>query len=420
MFKNFTDDIRVVDIKITSAAGESKTIISQVVNLQIQEDVTSPYVFAEITLNDAIGLLQGLPIKGEETIELEFETPVLADAALKYKFLVYAVSHLSSGIKNDMNIYQLKCVSEELMINASKFVSKGYKDTFSAIVEDIVKMELGSSKPIDVGATLGVQEWVIPSQKPFQAIDMIRRRATSTAHGHSPMLFFETQDGYVFNDMASLYQRGVDQDIGTITYNFTNATVLESTRNGVITAFNAPEKRDTFEQVNNGAFNNKVTTYDIVTKTLKTYDFNYQDKQSTFNFFNNKSTHSDAFISKFSASPSRTYLIPIDSTKPDHFVDRMGDKQAYTSVMFQNLIRARLVGGKNNQLLRAGGVVFLSFPAEMASYNNPNGKNERDTQNSGFYFLKRVVHELSLATSPITYSASCELVAGAPMEKLKL
>ncbi len=417
MFKNFTDDIRVVDIKITSASGEYKTIVSQVVNLQIQEDVTSPYVFAEITLNDAIGLLQGLPIKGEETIELEFQTPVLVDATLKYKFLVYAVSHVSSGIKNDMNMYQLKCVSEELMTNASRFVSKGYKDTFSAIVVDIIRKELGSNKPFDGGdGTLGVQDWVIPSQKPFQAIDMIRRRATSAAHAHSPMLFFETQDGYVFNDMASLYRRGADQDKDSITYNFTNATVDESIRNGVITAFNAPEKRDTFEQVNNGAFNNKVTTYDIITKTLKTYDFNYQDKQSTF--FKDKTTHSDAFISKFSGNAARTYLLPIDSTKPDHFVDRMGDKQAYTSVMFQNLTRARLVGGKNNRLLRAGGVVFLSFPAEMASYKNPNGKDERDTQNSGFYFLKRVVHELSLVTSPITYSASCELVAGAPMEKL--
>jgi hypothetical protein len=68
-------------------------------------------------------------------------------------------------------------------------------------------------------------------------------------------------------------------------------------------------------------------------------------------------------------------------------------------------------------MLRAGGVVYLQFPKEMPDYKTPNANSKLDNEKSGYYFIKKIVHEILLATGTPSYRASCELVAGAIVEK---
>ena len=415
-FKSFVNDIAVVDIKITSLNGSTKSIVPQVLGIYLQEDVQTPYMFAEIDIGDGIGLLEGLPIKGEEHIDIVLEIPVTG-ARLNYRFWVFAVSNLSSSLKNNTSFYKIKCVSEEVMANAAKLVQKGYNDTFDAIVADVIKNELRSSKQIKSQPTLGNQHWVIPNLKPLTAIDFIRKKAVSAANPYSPMLFFETQDGFVFDDLASLYERGVAEGKDNKTFVYNNVLVTNSGQNGTIVAFNAPEKRDTFEQVNNGAFNNRITTFDVITKKLTTYDFDYKSKQSSFKFFNSKTTHSEQFTSKFGEQFSRSYLIPIDTSKPEGFVDRVGDKQSYTNMILQHVSRVVLSGNPSKKMIRAGEVVFLHFPREMPDYKATSVSGKEDNEKSGYFFVKKIVHEILLATGIPSYKANCELVAGTAMEK---
>lgn len=415
-FKSFVDDIAVVDIKMTSMNGSAKSIVPQVLGIRLQEDVQTPYMFAEIDIGDGIGLLESLPIKGEEHIDIVFEIPVTG-ARLQYRFWVFAVTSLSSSLKNNTSFYKLKCVSEEVMVNAGKLVQKGYLSTFDTIISDIVKRELQSTKRVASQPTMGNQHWVVPNLKPFAAIDIIRKKAVSTANPYSPMLFFETQDGFVFNDIASLYEKGVAEGRDNKTFVYNNVLVSESKQNGTIVAFNAPEKRDTFEQVNSGAFNNRVTTFDVITKKLTSYDFDYQSKQSSFKFFNSSKTHTDQFTAKYGEQVARSYLVPVDSTKPEGFVDRVGDKQSYTNMILQNVSRVILSGNPSRKMIRAGEVVFLHFPREMPDYKAAGTSGKDDNEKSGYFFVKKIVHEILLATGVPTYRANCELVAGTMMEK---
>jgi hypothetical protein len=415
-FKSFVDDVVISTVRITTPSGKQKAILPQVLAIRIQEDVETPYMFAEVDIGDGVGLLQELPIHGEEIIDLEFKIPVL-EKVLKFKFWVFAVSNVSSNQKNNANFYRLKCISPEMMTNASRLVAKGYRDTFSNIVQDIVSNYLKSSKPLESVSTLGAHEWVVGSKKPLQAIDQIRRRAVSTQNPYSPMLFFETPSGFNLNDLASLYEKGTKQSPEDITYTYMNVNVDDARLNRIIVSYNAPEKRDTFEQVNNGAFRNDVTTYDIITKELKTYNFDYKDKKQSFKFFNDPSTHAEEFVDNVTAEASRSYLIPIDSTRPDFFVDRVGDKQSYTNMILQNVSLVKLSGsGASFDSIHAGSVVYLDFPHEMLSYREQ--KPIADTENSGFFFVKKVVHEINAVTQPASYGASCELIAGTTLEKI--
>lgn len=415
-FKYQPDDIEVVGISVISLAGAKKGIIPQVLAMRIQEDILTPYVLIELDVADGIGLLQQFPIRGEEMLDVELRIP-RTNASLKYKFVTSAVVNLSVNDKNNTSFYTIKGMSEEVYTNAGTLASKAYKDTYANVVRDIVTVGLKSSKKIDAQATLGVHEVVIPNMKPFQAIDVIRRRASTSQSQYAPIMFFETNEGYVFKDIVEMYQQGIMAGKSALTYTYSNQLLTDSPQAGTIISFNASEKRDTFTQLNNGAFNNKITTYDIITKQLKTYDFDYQSKKSQFKQFNDKNSHSDEFISKYGATPSRSYLVPIDSTKPEYFVDRFGDRQSYANILFQNFSRVELSSNPSHKILQAGSVVFLQLKNESIVYETGNNKPPIDREASGYYMIKKLIHEVILASGVPMYRISCDLISGSMLER---
>jgi hypothetical protein len=416
-FKYYPDDIEVVKIAIVSLDGTTKGISPQVLAMRIQEDILTPYVFIEVDIADGIGLLQQFPIRGEEQLEIELRMP-RTNASLKYKFATFSVVNLSVNAKNNTSFYTLKGMSEEVLVNASSIIGKAYKDTYSNVVRDIITSKLKTTKKVDAQTTLGSHEIVIPSMKPFHAIDMIRKRAVTSKAQYAPMVFFETNEGYVFKDMVSLYEEGVAAaSKSQLTYSYTNVLMTDSTQAGTIISFTTGEKRDSFSQLNNGAFNNKITTYDIVTKTLKTYDFDYQSKKSQFKLYNDKNSHSDAFISKYGNSIARTYMIPVDSTKPEYFVDKVGDKQSYANIIFQNFSRVELNGNPAHKILQAGSVIYLALSNESVVYDRANNEPPLDRETSGYYLIKKLIHEVILTSGIPMYRISCDLISGSVLER---
>lgn len=413
---NFFDDIELVRLDIISSSGDKKSIGPQVAAIRVQEDVTSSYVFAELDIIDGISLLQTLPIVGEETFMLEMRLP-RNNTILKYKFCIFAVSNVKYGEKNNIRLYTLKGVSEEALINASCLAVKGYNDAYENIISDILKTNLKSVKKITKDSTRGIHNIVLPNMKPMAAIEMLRKRSISTKNEYAPMLFFETSDGFVFKDLATLLKDGKARPRQDITYTYRNVTVSSSEQSGVISSFVTPEKHDTFSKINNGGFNNQVSTYDIKTKKIKVHDFKYEDKKKSFEMPNDQNTNSTNFIQKYGTLPARSYLTFIDSSRADFFADRYGDRQSYTNQIFQNLSRVELSGILGKDPLRAGGVVYLNFEKETGSYDQST--NTQDKAVTGYYFIKKLIHEIQLAGGVPAYRASCDVVSGVMMEKLQ-
>lgn len=412
---NFSDDIELVRLELGNLNGTIKSIGPQVNTIRIQEDVTSAYVFAEIDIVDGIGLLQTFPIVGEETFTFEARFP-RNNTTLKYKFCVFAITNVGYNPKNNVNTYTLKAVSEEALINASSLAVKGYNDTYDNIISDILKNNLKSSKKFTKEGTRGAHNVVLPNMKPMTAIDMLRKRSISTKNEYAPMLFFETSSGYYFKDMVSLFKDGKSKPLDSISYVYNNVTVASSVQTGTIVSFVTLEKYDTFHKINNGAFNNRVSTYDIKTKKITTYDFDYKEKKSLFTLFNEKNTNSESFLQKYGTEPARSYMLFVDSTRADFFADKYGDRQSYANIIFQNLSRVELNGVINREILQAGGVVYLGFEKETALYNGETEK--KDKAASGYYFIKKLIHEIHLSAGVPAYRASCDVVSGVMMEKL--
>lgn len=412
---NFFDDVELARLELVRLNGSRKSIGPQVTAIRIQEDVTSPYVFAEFDIIDGINLLQTFPIVGEENLLFEARFPK-DNLTLRYEFSVFAVSNLKYGEKNNVKLYTLKAVSQEALRNASSLAVKGYNDSYENIIEDILKLNLQSTKTLVKESTRGVHNIVLPNMKPMTAIDMIRKRSISAKHEYAPMMFFETSKGFVFKDMASLLKEGKSRSRQDITYAYRNVIVSQSEQSGTIVSFATPEKHDTFYKINNGGFNNQVSTFDLKTKKIKLHEFKYEDKKATFEMPNEKNTHSTAFLQKFGSTPARSYLTFVDSTRADFFADRYGDRQSYTNHIFQNLSRVELSGIVGREILQAGGVVYLNIERETGSYDN--NTNSQDKAATGYYFIKKLIHEIQLAGGVPAYRASCDIVSGVMMEKL--
>lgn len=418
--KLFAENVKIDKIDLTNSSGKVVGIGPQLLAMRIQEDITTPFVAAEVDVADGIGLLQSFPIIGEETLNITLSvmnTDKLdggSTTQLKYEFYVYGVGNLGFNEKSSGAVYTLKAISKEAMVNAATLTEKAYKTTYDSAVRDILTSLIKTKKPIFTDASLGVQDIVLPNMKPFRAVDMLRKRATSTKYPFSPFLFFETRSGFKFRDVVSLFEAGKSKGLTEITYKQRNYQVgfkdNENDRKTLI-SFTAPEKNDTFNKINNGAFNNKITTFDLISKKLTPYTFNLSSKMKSFNMFNGSQPHTDAFVSGFSSTPSRTYLVPIDSTRPNLFIDRFGDRQSYTNLIFQHYSQAEMNGSPT---LEAGDVVYLDIKNDL-----PNSRRGVDGYNSGYYLVKSITHEIHIANGVPVHRMGCDLIRGSTLEKLK-
>ena len=77
--KNYeVGDVNVLELLIRNKNTQAEiNPADQVIFIDIYEDFNSPSLYAEITIDDKIGLLQDFPLIGEEEFEITFQTPGL-------------------------------------------------------------------------------------------------------------------------------------------------------------------------------------------------------------------------------------------------------------------------------------------------------------------------------------------------------
>jgi hypothetical protein len=428
------DRVAIEEFTIIDSSGNKRASLAyQLMSFTIEEDITSPFVEAQINVLDGIGLISTFPIIGEEKIQISI-TKYIGNQkeTMEYTLFVYAVENLTVHTQNTVQAYVLRAVSEEVLISGSKLSKKAYRDSYQNIVRDILTTDIGTTKPINAASTFGTHQIVIPYKKPFAAIDMVRKRATSIRNAYSPMMFFETKNGYFFNDVSSIFQERKPNAYKLQYYNttITNKDINEDAYS--IISFTSPEKHNSFDVINSGAIKNVIQQFDLITKTIVDYPFDLKSKMSSFNFFNGEKSRSSAFVSKYTSNnPAITHFVPVDSTKPNVFIDQFGERQSYLSLIMQNYSKLETIGSLNMQ---AGDVVDLRFnmqsividPQDVARTGRmgPHGlekNNERNPDESvnGLYMIKKIIHEVVMAGSgPPTYRTFCDLIRGSTIGKL--
>ena len=98
------------DIKITQLQLYKKdksvsiSIIPQLIQMSIYEDIQQPVLYAEIELMDSINLMQDFPIVGEEMIDIEIMTPALPQPTTQSQYSGLDVGSFDCGNSNAFRI----------------------------------------------------------------------------------------------------------------------------------------------------------------------------------------------------------------------------------------------------------------------------------------------------------------------------
>lgn len=181
------------------------------------ENITSPFLSATLVVVDSGGLLQGLPIKGAEMVQLEVTTN-LGD--FTYDFVVWKVAN--RFIQNKKQVYTLGLISPEalnneilrmekvLYGNPSNIIAKILEETLKTkktfnreLSKFDVKMTPNSRRPFDIAAQLATRS-VSPQGKYEEDTksagdsQSTTGRESKKAKGSGGFFFWETIRGYNF------------------------------------------------------------------------------------------------------------------------------------------------------------------------------------------------------------------------------
>lgn len=411
----------------------SATVIS---SFQITQSMNATSWYGSCDVLDAAGLLEGLPIRGEEYFEIwikAFDT----QTEVKLKTRIHGVTDIKPSSSSNSLTYTLNFVSESTF-NASlkrltqayvstvgRMVKEMFHDNFSKLSEQQSNLDPHDSSktlPVQTNAikilsdeydrylfvqpTLTRQRIIIPDLSPADAMVFVAARGYSTDSPSCTFRFFETLENYYFTT-DEYFLKGVrDQDVEEFFY--APVVSMEGTNMDAqlarIEEINILSKGiDTGLDVNSGSYTNEVAEIDLVRKTFNINKFNY-DKDAKFVDMDgttrdiNSNSHTKKFRDEtFTSNNAKRFLLFRNYTRPGDLTSNV-DNNKHISEITQNRISyyhhlnntVLAVSLKGRLDLRPGQVIDLNLKAFKGT--DSNIFEENDTL-SGKYLIQSTVHK---------------------------
>lgn len=417
-------DVEIVRFEIIptvpgSAGKASYDIRSQAASIDIYESVTNPFLYAEIVMVDALDLLRTLPIIAEETVILEIKIPG-TNASAEYKFRVKSVSNVTVNEQQTAKTYILTCVTEDYINSASTLVTDTYEQEIDQIIKSILtdKRYIGTQKNIITEPTKGVSKYLITRKQPFEAIDMLRRKAVAASNKTSSYCFFENKKGYYFTTLEKLFadnSKTVSDD-RTFTFNTTVRQDLTLSHYRNIIGYEQTQSSDAIDKIQNGGFNNRVIAVDFATGTVT--EINYtNDKDAELNkrtISGNQQQNTQTFRQKYGANISKLMLVPFNSFEDDNELpEKISIMHAYTMKLAQNISRINIWGDCD---ITCGDVIYCNLPSGSREFNSGND-NLQDKLSRGKFLISKIKHNIQFGPRP-AYTQAMEIINGSMFESV--
>jgi hypothetical protein len=413
MQKTYTaGDVELTQFDLVSLSGKSRqSIISQVITFDIYESLTLPVMYCEIMINDAINLIEGFPIIGEEYIEIEFKNPEL-NATQNFRFKTCAITNKFTEGQGKRLYYVIQAASEEVLENSYRYIQRKYNDGNPyTMISDILNRDLKTKKQLrtDDSTARGTDKITITQLAPLQAIDMIRKRCVSKKYKSSSYVFFENRLGFNFTTLEHLISTGKNS-IGDKIF-FYDSNVNDDIKNinvRNILAYQQVNFSAIGDMVQSGGLANRTISIDLKTGILNTIDFNFAEQINKFaqtDPDNVSKIRTSTFMNKY-ANPSgsstvMSNLLPKSSINGESFREESaGFLQSYINQLTQNIVRILIYG---DSAITVGNVIKLKFP----EIKGTTDKMEDSKFSSGNYLVAKVRHSF-VVRDKVSYKMSIE------------
>ena len=191
---------------IVGSSGLRVNIIDQLIQLNIYQDISTPYITGNLLLSDSSGVAELLPLQGQERLLFSLRTPGHEGKVNfnEYHAIVIGVKKRFQTTDREQT-YLLNWTTFDHYKNLRIKISSSFSGTISSIVTKILREKkfLGSKKPLHIDQTKNIRKYVIPNINPFRSIETLRREAVNT-EGSPYFVFFENPEGYHFRSIDTL------------------------------------------------------------------------------------------------------------------------------------------------------------------------------------------------------------------------
>jgi len=390
-----------VEINSCSLATQGGTIdLSQdFISAVVYESILVPNCIGEITVLDSTDAIGKLQVTGGEVLTFSFQPPGVT--TVTYTLTVDKVSQEAFPGSEKTKQYTLHAVGQETFQAKTNYIQKAYKTDIASIVQDIHTTFLKSISPLITEATQGIQKIIIPNMKPFEAIDMIRRRAVSTQNMTSTFLYFQNALGHNFKTIEGMMQDGVVKNF--IHSDTIGHSIYTDAYNNIID-YEVPQIMSATSRVDLGGLVQRTATFDMRTRKYETKD---QTINGAGGFVPNAGTFNNALFKEVFGQVFGLFAhIPFDSAgRPNTSIPQASPLQlAYVSNLMQNYIILKVFGDTR---VKAGDMINAAIPESVASADRG-----LDPLVSGKYLVSRIARHIGMKGQMPRYTDSIEGISG--------
>lgn len=391
-------DVIVVSCLITGQNG-SLDVTESLLEGRVYESIATPNYIVELEVFDDSGAVSTLNLSGGESLNFSFYAPGGPTATYNAVIDKIEIKDVTGTQKGKEYIFT--CPGRETFISKGTYVQKSYNTDIASIVRDLHTNFLQSISPLITEATFGIQKIIIPNIKPFEAIDMVRRRATSAQNQSSTFVYFQNYQGHQFKTIEGMMQGSSVKNFTS--YDAINQSIFNNTIDNII-SYEVPQIIIANQRVDFGSMTQRVATFDI-----RSRQYIHQDQKITGKggiTANPGSWNSQGFISEFAQKFNFFSMIPWDSFWSATNIPQTTPLQmAYMANLLQCYVNV-LVNG--DPTVKAGDVVTLNLPMTSTLTNGI----QNDPQISGNYLVSRLCRSIKPRGDSPRYTETLEAISG--------
>lgn len=424
-------------IQFGKAAGDKENLdIFQMIGaFQINQSINNSAMSGTLEVFDNVGVLENLPLRGEETIILRIKAYDL-QTELNLTCQIYKIDEVEILKSQQGLAYTLHWITK-ISYEASKrsFIAGYINKTASTIVKDIFtkyyndghqlgeataqqnppiqypentlkyNLSLAGTRKLFIEKTTDIMQLTIPDLSPAQAIQFVARRTFGQQpNAGSSFRWFETPLGFYFVSDEWLYEYGRRNRISTFNHgSFISLDPDDSVEQITsLSHFGNPTRVDVGSDMMNGAYKTTILEIDILKRQAEYHHYKYEDFLKQFKDSTgaeasiNNDKHTQKFIdATFTEENARQYMIIRD------YKDDTSSKAFRAETNFRNLAAQRTfykhhafatsaIGMTEGRLdISAGDVIRINTPSK-----NIAAEKEDNQQISGRFLVTSVSNEV--------------------------
>ncbi len=355
------------------------------------------------------GLLDGLPIRGGERVDISIEDNVGNTLELKDGMYVNRVRNAQPGTQSDM--YMLDLCSKEYFANEQSRVVQRYEgkisDNITKILKEVLKTDAGT---LNIDSTAIDYNFIGNDRKPLYVCTWLASKSvplgTSTGQGNSVggaagYLFYQTRDGFHFKSIDKIFEQDF---VKKFVYNNVGENPGYDAK---ILSYDIDRDVDTKESMSLGTYNNRSIFFDFYSMNYKVVNFDIGAQKSKLSTAGKKFAP-DQVAREFTQSPTRLFSHVLDvgtiprGTTSDAQLKNWKDNPTVSNYdaersMVQSVMRYnQLFAVQTNIIIpldlsiKAGDLVYCDFPQLKGDTNK-----ESNDESGGIYMVAHVCHRVT-------------------------